>query len=127
MRFALVDFIIDVHRVERVPSPRECCIHTARFVALRRNDTLKMWRGLTSFILKCNEWIRFGKVMSDRLRTCPRCGEIWFFASTGDYGSGYENKGYRVNCRCGYAWEKFGHWCKTKEEVIEEWNNENRD
>lgn len=55
------------------------------------------------------------------LKPCPKCGDIWIFASVGDYGSGYESFGYRVECMCGYAWKKIG-WQKTKEEAVKAWN-----
>ena len=53
--------------------------------------------------------------------TCPFCKDAWIYASVGDYGSGYENKGYRINCRCGYAM-KLVDWKKTKEEAVRAWN-----
>lgn len=53
---------------------------------------------------------------------CPICKDAWVYASTGDYGSGYENYGYRIECKCGLAWELVD-WKETKEEAILEWNN----
>ena len=55
------------------------------------------------------------------LRKCPSCGDAWIFRSDMTYGSDYENLGFRVNCKCGYAWQRV-EWQKTKEEAIEEWN-----
>lgn len=52
---------------------------------------------------------------------CPYCKESNLYVSDGDYYSGYESHGYRVHCRCGFAWRTVG-WRKTKEEAIEEWN-----
>lgn len=57
----------------------------------------------------------------ETLKPCPRCHDAWIYASVGDYGSGYENHGYRVNCRCGYAWALVD-WSKTKETAVQEWN-----
>ena len=59
--------------------------------------------------------------MSNELKPCPFCHQSWLYASTGDYGSGYEAHGYRVECRCGFAWKAIT-WQKTKQEAIEEWN-----
>lgn len=55
------------------------------------------------------------------IEACPFCKDAWIYAENGDYGSGYENNGYRINCRCGYAWEKVD-WQKTKEEAVKAWN-----
>ena len=54
------------------------------------------------------------------MKTCPFCGDAWVYASVGDYGSGYESKGYRINCKCGYAWHLV-KWHKTKENAIKKW------
>lgn len=59
--------------------------------------------------------------MGVKLKPCPFCGNAWIYASVGDYGSGYEANGYRINCKCGHAW-KTTSWRDTKEESIEEWN-----
>ena len=59
--------------------------------------------------------------MENELLGCPKCGEIWLYASVGDYGSGYENHGYRVNCKCGFAWKTI-EWKPTEKEVIATWN-----
>ena len=56
-----------------------------------------------------------------KLKPCPFCGDAWIYASVGDYGSGYESFGYRVECVCGYAWKAIG-WHKTKQEAIDAWN-----
>ncbi len=55
-----------------------------------------------------------------RLVPCPRCGDISLYVSDGDYYSGYESYGYRVSCKCHYAW-KAVPWFSTKEEAIEKW------
>lgn len=56
-----------------------------------------------------------------RTMPCPKCGDAWVFASVGDYGSAYENNGYRINCKCGYAWSKVD-WVRTKDEAVAHWN-----
>ena len=56
-----------------------------------------------------------------KLKPCPFCGDSWVYASVGDYTSGYENFGYRVECKCGFAWGAI-NWCETKEEAIRAWN-----
>ena len=58
----------------------------------------------------------------DRLKACQHCGDAWLYASEYDYGSDYENKGYRVSCTCGHAWKTLNKWYKTKTEAIREWN-----
>ena len=58
---------------------------------------------------------------TSRLKPCPYCKDSWLYVSDGDYGSGYESKGYRVECQCGFAWKSMG-WKKNKEEAIKEWN-----
>ena len=55
------------------------------------------------------------------LKPCPFCGDSWIYSSAGDYASGYELQGYRVNCHCGYAWEAIG-WQSTEDEAIAAWN-----
>lgn len=55
------------------------------------------------------------------LKKCPYCHDAWIYASVGDYGSGYENLGYRIECRCGFAWKSVD-WVKAKEEAIDKWN-----
>ena len=57
----------------------------------------------------------------NKLEPCPFCNDAWVYASTGDYGSGYENNGYRIACGCGYAWHLV-KWHKTKENAIKKWN-----
>lgn len=56
-----------------------------------------------------------------KLKTCPICGEVWLYISDGDYYSGYEAKGFRMSCKCHYAWNKTD-WCKTRKEAIDAWN-----
>ena len=56
-----------------------------------------------------------------RLKPCPFCHDSWMYVSDGDYYSGYESYGYRVECRCRWAWKQIG-WQKTEEEAIEKWN-----
>ena len=58
------------------------------------------------------------------MQKCPKCNTIWFYFSNGDYSSGYERKGYKLNCHCGYAWGAVD-WKKSKEELINEWENQN--
>ena len=55
------------------------------------------------------------------LKPCPFCGDISLYVSDGDYYSGYESHGYRVSCKCHYAW-KVVPWCNTKEQAAREWN-----
>lgn len=62
-------------------------------------------------------------MMESKLTPCPRCGDISLYVSDGDYYSGYESLGYRVSCRCHYAWKAVS-WCRTKEEAIEKWNEQ---
>lgn len=59
--------------------------------------------------------------MNIDVKPCPFCGDAWVYASTGDYGSGYEHYRYRVNCRCHYAWSVIG-WHERKADVISAWN-----
>lgn len=47
------------------------------------------------------------------IKKCPFCGGAWLYVSDGDYYSDYESKGYRVNCKCGYAWKAIS-WEKNK-------------
>lgn len=58
----------------------------------------------------------------ERLKACQHCGDIWIYASENDYGSDYENMGYRISCTCGHAWKALNQWYKTKSEAIIEWN-----
>lgn len=55
------------------------------------------------------------------IKKCPFCGSAWLYVSDGDYYSDYESKGYRVNCKCGYAWKAIS-WKKTREQATEAWN-----
>ena len=57
------------------------------------------------------------------IKPCPFCGTAWIYASIGDYGSGYEYNGYRIECKCGFAWKTI-KWCNSKDEAIKEWNAE---
>lgn len=57
----------------------------------------------------------------EKLKPCPFCKEIWLFVSDGDYYSGYESFGYRLNCRCGFAWKAIT-WKNAEKEAIEAWN-----
>lgn len=41
----------------------------------------------------------------EKQKNCPFCDDIWIYVSDGDYYSGYEAFGYRVGCRCGFAWK----------------------
>ena len=59
--------------------------------------------------------------MATRLKPCPFCHDAWMYVSDGGYTSGYESYGYRIECRCGWAWKQIG-WQKTEEEAIEKWN-----
>ena len=59
--------------------------------------------------------------MSD-LKPCPKCGDAWIYALFGDWTSGYELYGYRVNCKCGYAWKTLDEWFPSKEQATEAWN-----
>lgn len=61
--------------------------------------------------------------MKVKIKPCPLCGTAWLYASFGDYGSGYESNGYRINCRCGYAWKTIS-WQDTEDKAAEEWNKE---
>lgn len=58
----------------------------------------------------------------NRLIPCPYCNDSWLFVSEYDYGSDYENLGYKGSCKCGKFNEKV-NWNKTREQAIEEWNN----
>ena len=55
------------------------------------------------------------------IKACRYCGDAWLYASTGDYGSGYEAHGYKIECLCGYAWKHYS-WHTTAQEAICEWN-----
>ena len=59
--------------------------------------------------------------MATKIKHCPHCHDAWMYVSDGDYCSGYESDGYRVECRCHWAWKQIG-WQQTKEEAIEKWN-----
>ena len=59
----------------------------------------------------------------ENLLTCPKCGDISLYVSNRDFYSGYESRGYRVSCKCHFAWDTIS-WCKTEEETINKWNNE---
>ena len=61
--------------------------------------------------------------MGVEIKPCPYCGDAWVYASVGDYGSGYEYDGYRMQCRCGFAWKTI-NWHDNKDEAIKEWNAE---
>lgn len=56
----------------------------------------------------------------EELKKCPHCNDIWFYVSDGDYYSGYEAYGVRVQCKCGFAW-KNSDWEKTREEAATKW------
>ena len=56
-----------------------------------------------------------------RLKPCPRCGDVWLYVSDGDWFSAYESRGYRVNCKCSFAWNAIP-WCNTKDKATIEWN-----
>lgn len=58
----------------------------------------------------------------DKLKPCPKCGDAWLYVSVGDWASGYECYGFRVNCKCGYAWKTLDAWFPNKEQAIKEWN-----
>lgn len=58
-----------------------------------------------------------------KLRQCPYCRDSWLYSSDGSYTAGYENLGWKTNCRCGFAWKPANKWFKTKEEAIDDWNN----
>lgn len=57
-----------------------------------------------------------------KLKPCPKCGDAWIYAVVGDWPSGYELHGYRVNCKCGYAWQTLVEWFPSKKQAKEEWN-----
>lgn len=57
------------------------------------------------------------------IKPCPFCSSAWIYASIGDYGSGYESYGYRIECRCGHAWKTI-KWCDSENEAIKKWNAE---
>lgn len=59
------------------------------------------------------------------MKKCPKCNTLWFYFSDGDYSSGYEAKGFRLNCYCGYAWGAIG-WKNSKKDLIAEWENQNK-
>ena len=59
--------------------------------------------------------------MDKQIKPCPHCQKSWMYVSDGDYYSDYESKGYRINCRCGYAWKTIS-WQPTREEAIDLWN-----
>lgn len=56
------------------------------------------------------------------LKPCPKCGGAWIYALIEDCTSGYELYGYRVNCKCGWAWTTLPKWFTSEEQAIEEWN-----
>ena len=53
---------------------------------------------------------------------CPYCNDAWLYVSDGGYTSGYESKGYKIECRCGFAWKNID-WKPTREEAIKIWND----
>ena len=57
-----------------------------------------------------------------KLKPCPKCGGAWIYALIEDCTSGYELYGYRVNCKCGWAWTTLPKWFTSEEQAIEEWN-----
>lgn len=57
------------------------------------------------------------------IKPCPYCGQAWIYASVWDYGSRHESYGYRVQCKCGYAWKTI-KWYDSEDEAIKEWNAE---
>lgn len=59
--------------------------------------------------------------MTEHSTICPHCNTAWLYASLGDYTSGYESYGYKINCTCGFAW-KNTQWKHTKDEAIKTWN-----
>ncbi|MBQ9416760.1 MAG: hypothetical protein IJU20_07990 [Clostridia bacterium] len=58
----------------------------------------------------------------DKLKPCPKCGDAWIYAVVGDWPSGYELHGYRLNCKCGWAWQTLVEWFPSKEQAKEAWN-----
>jgi len=59
----------------------------------------------------------------EQLKPCPKCNTSWLYVSEGDYGSGYESKGYKVNCQCGNAWETTS-FVNSREKAITDWNKQ---
>jgi len=56
-----------------------------------------------------------------RIKPCPKCGDVWTYVSNGDYYSGYEVHGFRINCKCGFAWKTIP-FCSTRREAVIKWN-----
>lgn len=56
-----------------------------------------------------------------QIKSCPKCGDAWLYASTGDYYSGYESRGFRIKCMCGFAWKTIP-FCPTAKEAVSKWN-----
>ena len=67
------------------------------------------------------EELRFEN-LTTKIKLCPYCDEAELYVSDGGYSSGYENNGYRISCRCGFAWKNID-WKPTKEEAIKMWND----
>lgn len=56
---------------------------------------------------------------------CPYCNEAWLYVSDGGHTSGYESNGYKMSCRCHFAWQNT-EWKPTKEETIIDWNKKSK-
>lgn len=57
-----------------------------------------------------------------KIKPCRVCGDAWLYVSDGDYYSGYESYGYKVECNCKGSFTS-SPWSKTRKEAIEYWNN----
>lgn len=55
------------------------------------------------------------------LKPCPTCGEAWFYVSDGDYYSGYESRGIKVQCNCEGSFFNID-WQPTRNKAAKEWN-----
>ena len=55
------------------------------------------------------------------LEPCPKCGCAAVYEGELDVKEGLFRKGYRINFRCGYAWNKVG-WVEFRKDAIVLWN-----
>ena len=56
-----------------------------------------------------------------KIKKCPYCNDAWLFVSDGDYYSGYESKGFKVSCMCGFAFRNMP-FMPSRESAVAEWN-----
>ena len=81
----------------------------------------RLYEALNKAIQALEEKSGLQHTKQPRMKPCPFCNDIWVYASDGDYYSGYEARGYKPQCYCGFAYRRIP-WCETEEDMIMKWN-----